>query len=351
MQAFEHDALPGRVVFGIGAVEHVPEEVAGLGLQRVLVLHDDIMKATAEGIAQGLGVRCADRFSDVRQHVPADMAAAAVDRVRQLDVDGLVAVGGGTSTGFAKAIALEHHVPIVSVPTTYAGSEMTPIWGMTSGNRKITGRDLRVLPRVVVYDPQLTLGMPVDLTATSALNALAHSVEAFYAPGADPVTSLLAEEAIRVIGAALPKVVADPTALDGRSDMLHAAHLSGRALALAGTSVHHKICHALGGAFDLPHAPLHATVLPYAVASIADRIPEAVARVGRALGADDGVWGLFELQAAVGAPVDLREIGMPEDGLDEAATLAAAATSTTGIAVDEPQMRALLEDAFRGRRS
>lgn len=350
MQAFEHDALPGRVVFGVGAVERVPEEVAGLGLQRVLVLHDEVMKATAEGIAQGLGARCADRFTDVRQHVPADMAAVAVARVRQLDVDGLVAVGGGTSTGFAKAIALEHHVPIVAVPTTYAGSEMTPIWGMTRGNRKTTGRDLRVLPRVVVYDPQLTLGMPVDLTATSALNALAHSVEAFYAPGADPVTSLLAEEAIRVIGAALPIVVADPTGPGGRSDVLYAAHLSGRALALAGTSVHHKICHALGGAFDLPHAPLHAAVLPYAVASIADRIPEAVARVGRALGTNDGVTGLFELQAAVGAPTDLREIGMPEEGLDEAATLAAAATPTTGIAVDEAQMRALLEDAFRGRR-
>ena len=267
MRSFTYEALPGRVVFGTGASrESLAEEVDRLGLSRVLLIATEEEKALAEELAEPLGDRSVGVFSNVRPHVPVEVAEEARARVRETEAGCLLSIGGGSTTGTAKAVAVEIPLPIVAVPTTYAGSEMTPIYGITSEQRKQTGSSLDVLPKVVVYDPELTTSLPGSITGPSAMNAMAHCVEAFYAPEANPITSLMAEEGIRALSRGVPVAVERPEDLDGRSETLYGAYLAGAALAATSAGLHHKICHVLGGAYDLPHAALHAVVLPYAVA-------------------------------------------------------------------------------------
>lgn len=354
MKAFTYDALPGRVRFGIGAVEHVPEELEALGGQRVLLVTDPQVKSRGDRLAERIGGRLAGRVDDVRQHVPAELAARAVAAARDVAADSLLTVGGGSATGLGKAVAVETGLPILAVPTTYAGSEMTPIYGIT-GEHKRTGRDLRVLPKVVVYDPALTVGLPPQVTGPSGFNALAHCIEALYAPGTSPVIALLAEEGIRALGRSLPAAVERPDDLDARSDVLYGAYLAGAALAVAGVALHHKLCHVLGGTFGLIHAEVNAVVLPYATAYNAPAVPNALARVAAALGgpADAAAAGglLHDLGTAIGSPMSLAALGMPRDGLAAAAEQAVAEVGTTNPrTVDVTSLRQLLDDAYSGRR-
>jgi maleylacetate reductase len=348
--AFVHDALPGRVVFGVGSVDRVADEVAGLGVERALVIAAGSSKPAGDRLADRLGDRYGGSFADVRQHVPEDLAAAAREAASATRVDGLVAVGGGSTIGLAKAVAVALDIPVVAVPTTYSGSEMTPIYGIT-GEHKVTRRDLRALPRVVVYDPALTSDLPPAVTGASGFNALAHGVEAFYAPGADPIAALYAEAAIRALAEGLPGAVDDPSDLAARSLTLYGAHLAGRALAVAGTALHHKLCHVLGGTFGLDHGQANAVVLPHAARLMAVREPEALARVAVALGGPPEATAaaalLADLADRLGTPTRLADLGMPADGLDEAASLAAAAMDG---AIDPAEIRELLEAAFQGAR-
>lgn len=354
LASFVHDGLPARVVFGVGAVDRVAAEAAGLGLDRVLVIAAGSSKPVGELVADQLGRRFANLFADVRQHVPEELAAAARQAAAEARADGIVAIGGGSAIGLAKAVAVDSGVPVVAVPSTYSGSEMTPIYGIT-GQHKRTGRDLRALPRVVVYDPALTVGLPPGATAASGFNALAHGVEALYAPGTDPVAGLYGEEAIRTLAGALPEAVAQPDDLDARSRGLYGAHLAGRALAVAGTALHHKLCHVLGGSFGLDHGQVNAVMLPYVVAYNSAAVPAVMARVAAALGGPPGptaaAEGLFDLAACLGVPTSLAAIGMPADGLDEAASRAVAAVgSGNPRPVDVDSLRRLLQAAYEGRR-
>ena len=233
-----------------------------------------------------------------------------------------MAIGGGSTTGLAKAIALTSELPILAIPTTYAGSEMTPIWGLTEGGVKKTGRDVRVLPKTVIYDPALTTSLPVALSVTSGINAIAHCVEALYSRDANPIISLIAEEGIRALAGGLPEVVKQPGDLDARSRALYGAWLAGVSLGAVGMALHHKLCHTLGGTFNLPHAETHTVVLPHAVAYNAAAAPEAMERIARALGARSAAEGLYDLAASLGAPVSLESLGMRREQLDRAADLA-----------------------------
>jgi alcohol dehydrogenase class IV len=313
VQPFTHTGLPGRVIFGAGAAEReLAGELQRLGAQRVLL----IASGSAVTLAREL---CADIalfgvFSQVRRHVPVETAERAC--AAAAGADALLCVGGGSAVGTAKAVALELGLPIVAVPTTYAGSEMTPIWGRTSGGRKRTGTDLRVLPRVVVYDPSLVAALPPSIAGPSAMNAIAHGVEAFYADGASPVTALLAEEGIRGLAAGMVA-----TGVDACSRALYGAYLTAAAFGVSGSGVHHKVCHALGGAFDLPHAELHTVMLPHVVALQERTLPVEMQRVAGALGTVSASAGLFALARAVGAPAALRDIGLREDDLGTATAL------------------------------
>ena len=350
MQPFIYEALPGRVVFGDGAFERLPDELHRLMARRILLIADRSGRGWAEKLVDWIGDRVVGQIADVRPHVPVDDAENARRLARSVQADALVTIGGGSATGLGKAVALDVPIPILAVPTTYAGSEMTPIWGLTSGARKETGRDPVVQPRTVVYDPVLTLSLPASISGPSGMNALAHCAEALYAEGANPITSLMAEQGIRVLARGLPIIVADPGDLVGRGDVLGGAYLAGAAFAAAGSGIHHKICHVLGGAYDLPHAEMHSVVLPHVLAHVAPSQPAAIGRMAAALGSPDVPGAIFDLGRAIGAPAGLSEIGMRAERLDEAAGLIAAATAGTQLEISEGDVRALLGDAFAGRR-
>jgi maleylacetate reductase len=347
--AFVHDTPAVRVVLRVGALSEVADEARKLG-RRTLLIADEAMKPRADVIAADLGDRLAGRIDEVIMHVPVEQARAAVAYAGETGADAIVAIGGGSATGLAKAIAKELHLPIVAVPTTYAGSEMTPIWGLTEGDRKTTGRDLHVLPRTVVYDPALTVGLPVSTSAASAMNAIAHCVEGMYSSAASPVTSLLAEEGVRALAAALPRVVADPTDLAARSEAQYGAWLAGWVLGTTGMGVHHKICHVLGGTYNLPHAPAHSAVIAYATAYNAAYAPAAMARLARALGSATAAEGIWDLARRIGAPTSLAAVGFRESDAEEAARLVTAAPFASPRPVDPDSIRDLLIAACRGDR-
>jgi maleylacetate reductase len=347
---FVHDSPAVRVHFGVGAVTAVPAEVDRLGGRRVLLVADTAAKAYADDLAERLADRVAARIDGVVVHVPATLAADATARARESAADLVVSLGGGSATGLAKAVALETSLPVLAVPTTYAGSEMTPIWGLTEGARKTTGRDPRVLPRAVVYDPALTVGLPVAVSAASGMNALAHCVEALYAPAASPVTAVLAEEGVRALADALPRVVAEPSSLDARGDALYGAWLAGWVLGVAGMGIHHKVCHVLGGTYDLPHGDVHSAVLPYATSFNAPYAAAAMARAARALGTANAAGALWDLATAIGAPTSLAVVGFRHADIDEAAGIVAAAPPDNPRPVDLAGVRELLLAAYRGHR-
>jgi maleylacetate reductase len=350
--AFVYDALPGRVVFGVGASRTgLAAEIERLGVERVLLLATPRELPQAQELASQFGDKVVGSFSAVRPHVPRAVAQQARSAAHELRADSLLCIGGGSTIGTAKAIALETSLPIVAVPTTYAGSEMTPIWGLTTDQRKQTGRALQVLPKVVVYDPELTLSLPPRISGPSAINALAHCVEALYAPGANPITSLMAEEGMRAIARGVPVAVAEPHNIAGRTDTLYGAYLAGAALAAAGTSLHHKICHVLGGAYDLPHAELHTVVLPHVVAYLEPAIGGAAARIAQALGDPNttrAASALFHLNRRIGAPSALQDIGLQASQLDEAVALVLEQAPQSPRPIDENGVRQIIEGAFWG---
>lgn len=345
---FVHDVSASRVVFGIGRIRQVPDEIERLGAQRVLLIAGGREKKHADELAAALGSRVVDRIGEVVMHVPAALATAASERAERSGADLLVCLGGGSAIGLAKAVALRTRLPILAVPTTYAGSEMTPIWGLTDGGRKTTGRDRAVLPATVVYDPALTTSLPADISAASGMNALAHLVEGLYAPDASPVTAVLAEEGIRVLADALPRVVVAPRDLDARADALYGAWLAGWVAGSAGMGLHHKICHVLGGAYDLPHAGTHSAVLPFVTAFNAPAAPAAMARAARALGAQDPARALWDLAERIGAPTSLAEVGFDSGQIPEAARLVVEAPPANPRPVDEAAVAELLCAAHTG---
>ncbi|HEX6568190.1 MAG TPA: maleylacetate reductase [Acidimicrobiales bacterium] len=350
MRPFTYDAIPGRVVFGAGARRSLPAEVDALGARRVLVIASPDEDHLADEVTALLGERVAGRFRDVAQHVPVAKADAARRAARSLGADAVLTAGGGSATGFGKAVALESDVRLIALPTTYAGSEMTTIWGLTEGGHKRTGKDRRVKPALVVYDPELTLTLPARIAGPSGMNALAHCVEALYGPGANPVVSLMALEGITALHRSLPVVCGSPSDLDARSDALYGAYLAAVALASGGTALHHKTCHVLGGMFDLDHGDMNAVVLGHALAYNAPAIPEVMGDIATALRTADAPGALFDLAVDLGAPTSLEAIGMPADGLDDAAREVVAAAAGN---VRPPELRAIrrmLDDAFRGRR-
>lgn len=345
---FAHQTLGQRVLFGSGlAAANVAEEVDRLRANSVMVItggHDaDFAFRLAHQIKAAL------TYDEVAPHVPIEKAEKARAAAKEYDVDLVVCVGGGSAIGLAKAIALTSRVPIIAVPTTYAGSEATNVWGITEASRKTTGVDDCVLPLTVIYDAELTLSLPPELSVASGLNALAHCVDSLWAPRADPLNAAMASEGIRALASGLLALKADPSNLQGREQTQYGAYLSAVAFASAGSGIHHKICHVLGGAYDLPHAQTHATVLPYVLAFNAPYAPEASARIAAALGHNDAVQGLNQLRRALNAPVALRNYGLKETDLPEATDLILRAIpSSNPRPVTQQDLLTLLQAAWSG---
>ncbi|MEB3022130.1 maleylacetate reductase [[Mycobacterium] crassicus] len=345
---FEHENLPQRICFGAGAAAAMlTGEVKRLGAERVMVIASPAEAARSEKIVTDLPV--VHQHNEVAMHVPTEVAeraraAAAVHRV-----DALVCIGGGSATGLAKAIALSSGLPIVAVPTTYAGSEATAMWGLTEGDRKSTGVDPRVLPRAVIYDAELTRTLPVPVSVASGLNAIAHSVDAMWGPHSDPIDRALAQEGIRALRIGLPQVVSDPMGLSGREYTLYGAYLSAVAFSSAGSGFHHKICHVLGGTYNLPHAQTHAVVLPYVLAFNASAAPEAAARIAAALEVPSAIDGLERLREQLDAPRALGDYGFDAADIDDAVEIIRQAVPASNPRpVTAENLRRLLYAAWRG---
>jgi maleylacetate reductase len=352
MLSFVHESLPGRVVFGAGRRAAVAAEADRLGATRVFLITDAGAEAWGDELARALDGSLAVRWTEVEQHVPLALAERARAAVTGSGADAVICMGGGSATGLAKAIALSHRLPILAVPTTYAGSEQTPIYGLTDDRHKQTGRDVAVLPRTVIYDPELTVGLPPHVTGPSAFNALAHSVEALWVPEANPVTTALALEGVRAIAGSLATAMAEPGDLDARAGLQYGAYLSGVALASTSTGLHHKLTHVLGGTFGLVHADTHSVVLPHAVAFNGVTAPALMGRLAAAMGDAnaDPAAALWDLANETGVPTSLAELGLTEHDLPEAARRAAAEITVNPRPVNEDDLLELLQRAYAGAR-
>ncbi|MHB8286069.1 MAG: maleylacetate reductase [Caulobacteraceae bacterium] len=349
MTAFTYVAQPSRVVFAKGSLASVASEVELLGARRALVLCTPPQRGQAERVSDLLGELSAGVYDGAEMHVPIEGARKACAYAAEIGADCAVAVGGGSTIGLGKAIALESAIPILAVPTTYAGSEMTPIYGITEGGMKKTGRDLRVLPRTVLYDPDLSTTLPLGLSVVSGMNAIAHAAEGLYARDGNPVMSLMAEDGVRALAAGLQGLtdrgVADD---DARAECLYGAWLCGTVLGHVGMALHHKLCHTLGGSFNLPHAETHTIILPQALAYNAAAAPDAMSRIARAIGEDDAPDGLYRLAGRLGAPRALKDIGMKAADLDRACDIALSNPYWNPRPIEAAPLRALLQRAWEG---
>src|SRR3990167_4473311 len=350
LKNFVYTSQPARVVFGVGSLSQLAREIDALGSSKALILSPPEQRASAERVADLLGARAAGIFDRAVMHVPIETAREARDLARKLGADCAVAIGGGSTTGLGKAIALDSGLPILAIPTTYAGSEMTPIYGITEAGMKKTGKDPRVLPRTVIYDPELTFSLPVAMSVTSGINAIAHAAEGLYASDSNPIMDLMAEEGIAALGRALPAIKKRADDVDARSDALYGAWLCGTVLGNVGVALHHKLCHTLGGSFNLPHAETHTIVLPHALAYNAAAAPQAMQRIARALKGQSGPQAVFDLAKNNGVAVALKDIGMKQADLDKACDIALQNQYPNPRPLERQAIRQLLQDAFDGVR-
>lgn len=348
MLGFTYQSRIPRVIFEQGALRHLQREVELLGTTKALVLSTPDQVRQAEMVAEKLGSRCAGIFAEAVMHVPIETARIARDEARRIGADCAVAIGGGSTIGLGKAIALESGLPILAIPTTYAGSEMTPIYGITEAGIKKTGKDMRVLPQTVLYDPELTTTLPFSLSVTSGINAIAHAAEGLYAQDSNPIMDLLALDGIRALAQGLPRLKNNLGNIEGRGECLYGAWLCGTVLGNVGMALHHKLCHTLGGTFNLPHAETHTVILPHALAYNAHAVPGVMRRIAIAIGAEEAATGMWHLAKNLGAPVALRDIGMKQEGIERAVELATTAAYPNPRPLEAAALRGLLERAFAG---
>jgi maleylacetate reductase len=346
---FTFQGSSSHIVFGEGRAETVRDWVEKLGCSRALVLSTPHQKVDAEALAARIGNRAAGVFSGAVMHTPVDVTEMAMMVVKDLGADCVISLGGGSTTGLGKAIAYRSDLPQIVIPTTYAGSEVTPILGQTEAGRKTTVKDPKILPEVVIYDPALTIGLPLGMSVTSGLNAMAHAVEALYAQDRNPISSLMASEGLRAFKSALPEIMANPHGLAARADGLYGAWLCGTVLGTVGMALHHKICHTLGGTFDTPHADTHAIMLPHTAAFNAVAVPDLLAPVAEIFGGSVG-GGLWDFAKSISAPLALRDLGLTEADLDRASEIATENPYWNPRPIDRQSIRELLQGAWEGVR-
>lgn len=349
---FVYNGNPSRVIFGAGSRKKIAEELDRLEIKRAIVISTPDQSALAAEIAATIGGRAGIMYPGAAQHTPVSVTEAALDAVNSVKADGCLAIGGGSTTGLSKAIAFRTDLPQLVVPTTFAGSEMTPILGQTENERKTTLSSPKVLPETVIYDPELTVTMPAFIAGPSGMNAIAHAVEALYAKDRNPIVSLMAEESIRALGKSLPAIVekGKDAPIDDHANALYGAWLAGVCLGSVGMAIHHKICHTLGGMFNLNHADVHALMIPYTSAYNREAAPEAMAAIARALGTKDGPSGIYDIVQKVATKRSLAEMGLTPAGIEAAAQQAVQNPYYNPRPVTLDGVREMLQAAYEGRR-
>lgn len=342
---FVHELLPNRVLFGSGRLEELGTELDGLGLGRGLIVCTEGRLDQAEMLRQIAGNRVVEILPNAKMHVPLETATLGIKAARKVGADCTIAIGGGSTIGLAKAIALETRLPIIAVPTTFSGSEMTPIWGLTDGGIKKTGRNSIVMPKLTIYDPDLTADLPVGIAGPSGMNAIAHCVEALYSVNPSPIISLMALEGISALRRGLSNLSRDNGA---KAVALYGSWLAGACLGTVSMALHHKLCHVLGGAFGLSHAQLHTVLIPHVTAFNQPAAPNVMKKIAVALDTADAALGLYSLAGTTGSPRSLKELGMRQSQLKSAAKLATRDPYDNPRQVTEENIMILLADAFEG---
>lgn len=348
--AFTYQGTAARIVFGNGASAEVGKAVEALECRRALVLSTPHQAANAEALAKRLGSLSVGMFTDATMHTPVEVTERAVARAAELGADCVVSLGGGSTTGLGKAMAYRTDIQQVVVPTTYAGSEVTPILGQTENGVKTTVRSPKITPEVVIYDPELTLGLPVGMSVTSGLNAIAHAAEALYAPDRNPITTMMAIEGIRALKDALPVIINNPRDTAAREKALYGAWLCGTVLGQITMSLHHKICHTLGGSFDTPHAETHSVMLPHTIGFNASAVPDLMTSISDIFGGATPGQALYDFAKSIGSPMALKHFGLSEADLDRAAEIATKNPYSNPRPIDRDAIRTLLQDAWSGTR-
>ncbi len=349
---FVYQSQPNRVVFGAGSLQQIAQEIQRLGCHKALVLSTPGQTHLAQRVVDLLGTQAAGIFNQAVMHVPIETARAAQVIAKNLGADCAIAIGGGSTTGLGKAIALDSGFPVIAIPTTYAGSEMTPVYGITENNIKKTGKDVKVLPKVVIYDPELTVSLPLDISITSGINAIAHAAEGLYAQDGNPIMSLLAQEGIRALAQGLRNLHNNTQSLEARSECLYGAWLCGTVLGNVGMALHHKLCHTLGGSFNLPHAATHTIILPHAIAFNEVARPDITPKITQALNMPDISAGqaLFDFIQQLNAPTQLRRLNFKAENIAKAADIALANPYWNPRQFDRQDILQILQDAYKGTR-
>ena len=348
MPEFEYKALPWNIIFGVGVLKRLPEELDKMGLSRALVLSTPFQSEQASEIASLLGDRASGLFDQAVMHVPGETVKAAIKLANSVKADCTVSLGGGSTTGLGKALVLKLDLPNIAIPTTYAGSEMTNIWGMTDNQRKVTGRDVKVLPDLTLYDPELTRTLPTDIAGPSGINAMAQAVVNVATDKPNPMISMMGTEAVRALAVSLPKVIENPDDMEARSDALFGACLAGATLGTGITSLHHRLCHTLGGTYNTPHAETHAILLPHSIAYNAAATPDGTRKLAEAIGHENPALGVFELLEKLGIPRRLADVGIKESDIDNIVETSLEKPLNNPEPVIASRLRNMLKNALYG---
>ena len=355
MDPFEFVGLPSRAIFGAGKIATLKEEIEALGAKRALFCCSPGRTETVEKLAASLGSLSVGISDRALPFSPIEAVLEGRSTARDLGADCLVSYGGGNAVGFAKTIALELGIPIIAIPTTLSGSETTALQGIIKDGKRVQNASPRMQARTLIYDPELTAGVPLSVLIPSGMNSMAHAVGAMVADNGNPVSRLCAQEGISVMSRALRQIAEDPNDMEARTSAFYGAWLSANTLKLApgGVNVHLKLCHVLGGGFGLPHAEVHTVILPHSTAYNRDAVPEAMRGISSALGSESGdtACSLYDLECDIGAPTSLRDVGLPEDALDNVAEqVATDAYYSNPRPIEREGIRALLDNAWHGRR-
>ena len=348
MIEFNYKALPWNIVFAVGGLQALPNELDKLGKRRALILTTPNQAEQGRELAKLLGDRAVGLFDQAAMHAPAAALEAATDFCHSLAADCTVALGGGSTIGLGKALAVKEGLDNIVIPTSYAGSEMTDIWAVTEAERKVTARNYAAVPTLTLYDPQLTLTLPPEFSVASGLNAMAQAVVNVATDKPNPIISSLALDGIRALAASLPIIMKDPQNIEARSQALYGASMAGGALGMGITSLHHRLCHTFGGTFNTPHAETHAILLAHSVAYNAAATAEGTARVADALGVDNAAQGIYQLAKKLGVPLSLKEVGILETDLDKAVAVSLENSLSNPEPVTPKRLRQLLDNAWRG---
>ncbi|KAL7911542.1 hypothetical protein GGI35DRAFT_491728 [Trichoderma velutinum] len=350
---FEYNENRQRVLFGRGVVAKLATEVAALGCTAPLLLTTPQQATAVQNLTQILDGRVAGSFTRATMHTPTDITEEALLYAKTTNADCLLSIGGGSTIGLGKALSLRTGLPHVCIATTYAGSEMTPIVGETKNRQKVTRVDRAAIPRVVIYDVNLTLSLPTDMSATSGLNAMAHAVEALYAKDTSPIVRMFALAGIRSLASSLPGVMDNSQSIAFRSETLLGAWLCGKCLAMTTVALHHKLCHVLGGVLNLPHAETHAIILPHALAYTAPNIPQVMKDLAENIPHSDGdaIQGLNRLLSKLGVPSSLKALGMKEEDIELATDNLMMTSFWNPRPVNRDSMQKLIRRAWFGEQA